>query len=64
MFKDLLVAIDWMRSQELVKDIGLIALVDHVKQITRFFNFISFEHVFRKNKEIVDIISKEGLELI
>ena len=52
-----------MTEQQQVQCNGLLAVVDHVKQISRRFQNISFTRVYREYNLVAHNLSMEGLHL-
>jgi ribonuclease HI len=62
-FEDSMLVIKWMRRGNSLSSYLLQPLFDELKGITCVFNFISFQRVYREKNQIVDGLSKAGLQM-
>jgi hypothetical protein len=58
-----MLVIKWMRRGNSLSSYLLETLFDEIKGITCVFNFISFQHVYREKNQIVDGLSKAGIQM-
>jgi hypothetical protein len=47
-----------------IQNIGLLIIVEQLKEIARAFQDIRFTQIYRKRNQVGDKISKEGLKLM
>jgi hypothetical protein len=58
---DSMVIVEWENQNLLIKLASLQSRCDRSWDLFSFFDFISFQHIFREQNEIVDRLSKHAL---
>ena len=62
-FSDSLLVIDCLDFQKPLKDIFLMPIFEDTCRFINLFQEVSFKHIFRERNQLVNYLSKQGLQL-
>jgi len=58
------IIIDWLKGKGRLQVAALECWKDHIKEISKLFQNITFEHVFREGITVADSLSKRALQQV